>query len=282
MTDGPRIPAPTWMIGCGHLGGAIVDGWRMAAFDLGGLTVIRPSGREVAGVRTVATPSAAGAAPKIVILAMKPQQLDAVAPLLRSLLTAKTIVVSLLAGVEAESLRARFPGVAAVVRAMPNVAVEIRRGVIALFSADADSAQRQAVAELFQPLGFAPWLDEEAGLAAIGSVGGAGPAYVARFIAALAKAGEARGLSREMAGVVALETVLGTAWLGAATKHDMADIARRVASPNGTTQAGLAVLDRDAVLDELIAVTIDAAARRGAELAEEAKSGSLAAAAELS
>lgn len=282
MTEGPSIPTPTWMVGCGNLGGAIVDGWRSAGFDLGGLTVIRPSGRAVEGVRTVAAPADAGPAPKIVILAMKPQQLDTVAPVLRPLLTAKTVVISMLAGVEAASLRARFPGAAAIVRAMPNLPVAIRRGVIALFSADGDDAQRQQVAELFQPLGFAPWLDDEARLAAIGSVAGAGPAYAARFIAALAKAGEQRGLSSEMAGIVALETVLGTAWLGAASKHDMAEIARRVASPNGTTEAGLAVLDRDAVLDELIAVTIAAAARRGAELAEEAKGGSLAAAAELS
>ncbi len=282
MTEGPRIPAPTWMVGCGNMGGAIVDGWRASGFDLGGLTVIRPSGREVEGVRTVAGPAEAGPAPKIVILAMKPQQLDSVAPVLRPLLTAKTIVISLLAGVEADSVRARFPGVAAVVRAIPNIPVTIRRGVIALFSPDADEGQAQMVAELFQPLGFAPWVDEEHRLATIGSVAGAGPAYVARFIAALAKAGEQRGLSSEMAGIIALETVLGTAWLGAATKQDMAAIARRVASPNGTTEAGLAVLDRDAVLDELIAVTIEAAARRGAELAEEAKGGSLAAAAELS
>ena len=56
----------------------------------------------------------------------------------------------------------------------------------------------------------------------------------------------------------------------------MSAIAKRVASPNGTTEAGLAVLDRENVLDQLVAVTIDAAARRGAELAEEAKSPSLA------
>ncbi len=282
MTELPRIPSPTWMVGCGNMGGAIVDGWRGAGFDLGGLTVIRASGRAVEGVRTVAAAADAGPAPKIVILAMKPQQLDEVALRMRPLLTAKTVVISMLAGVEAASLRARFPGVAAVVRAMPNLAVAIRRGVIALYSPDEKDALRQQVAELFQPLGFAPWVTDEAKLAAIGSVAGAGPAYVARFIAALAKAGEKRGLSSEMAGIVALETVLGTAWLGASTKHEMAEIARRVASPNGTTEAGLAVLDREGVLDELIAVTIAAAARRGEELAEEAKSGSLAASAELS
>lgn len=282
MSQAPAIPVPTWMVGCGNLGGAIVDGWRSAGFDLSGLTVIRPSGRPVEGVRTVLAPADAGPPPKVVILAMKPQKLDEVAPRLRPLLSARTILVSLLAGVEAESLRARFPGVAAVVRALPNLPVAIRRGVIALFSERDDQSVRQQVAELFQPLGFAPWVNDEDKLAALGSVAGAGPAYAARFIGALAKAGEQRGLSTEIAAIAALETVLGTAWLAAAQQLDMAELARRVASPKGTTEAGLAVLDRDRVLEELVAVTIAAAARRGAELAEEAKAGALAGADPLS
>jgi pyrroline-5-carboxylate reductase len=159
---------------------------------------------------------------------------------------------------------------------MPNLPVAIRRGVVALYSGDADDETRQELSNLFGPLGFTLWTSDEAKLAAVGSVAGAGPAYVARFIAALAKAGEKRGLSRELASTIALETVLGTAWLAASKEEDMDSIARRVASPRGTTEAGLAVLDREAVLDQLIAVTIEAAARRGAELAEEAKSPSLA------
>ena len=95
------------------------------------------------------------------------------------------------------------------------------------------------------------------------------------WAAALAKAGVKRGLSAESASTIALETVLGTAWMAASTGEDMDSVARRVASPKGTTEAGLAVLDREHVLDELIAVTIQAAARRGAELAEEARASSL-------
>ena len=120
------------------------------------------------------------------------------------------------------------------------------------------------------------WAADEAKFAAIGSVAGAGPAYVARFIAALTKAGEKRGLSSEIALTIALETVLGTAWMAATTGESMDSIAKRVASPKGTTQAGLAVLDREAVLDQLIALTIEAAAKRGAELAAEAHGPSLA------
>jgi pyrroline-5-carboxylate reductase len=264
------------------MGGAIVAGWRAAGVDLSSAVVIRPSGTPVEGVRTVTIYEEAGRAPELVVLGFKPQKLDEVAPDLRKFLSARTVLVSILAGVEAATLRERFPGVAAVVRAMPNLPVAIRRGVVALYSEDADQQTRQQLSDLFGALGYAPWLSDEAKFAGVGSVAGAGPAYVARFIAALAKAGEKRGLSAELAQTVALETVLGTAWMAASTGEDMESIARRVASPKGTTEAGLAVLDRDQVLDQLIAITIEAAARRGAELAAEAKSPALAETARLS
>lgn len=276
MTDGPRLPVPTWFVGCGNMGGAIVEGWRSAGLDLSSAVVIRPSGMPVTGVRTVRSLADAGAVPRLVVLGFKPQKLDEVAPQLKPWLTSKTTVVSILAGVEAVSLRDRFPNAGAIVRAMPNLPVAIRRGVIALYTEDADEATKQEIGNLFAALGFAIWTADEAKFAGIGSVAGAGPAYVARFIAALAKAGEERGLSPEIAATVALETVLGTSWMAATTCESMEEVARRVASPKGTTEAGLAVLDHDRVLDQLISVTIQAAAQRGAQLAEEAKSPSLA------
>jgi pyrroline-5-carboxylate reductase len=224
----------------------------------------------------------AGAPPKVVVLAFKPQKLDEVAPELRRFLSAKTSVVSLLAGVEAASLRERFPAVGAIVRAMTNLPVAVRRGVTGLYSADLGAREQEELNNLFSALGFAMWMADEQKLAALGSVAGAGPAYVARFIAALTKAGMKRGLTEEIAATLALETVLGTAWMASTRSESMESIAKRVASPEGTTEAGLAVLDHDHVLDQLVELTIDAAARRGAELAEEAKSALLADTARLS
>ncbi|MFL6764226.1 MAG: pyrroline-5-carboxylate reductase family protein [Sphingomicrobium sp.] len=266
-----QLPAPTWFVGCGNMGRAILDGWRTGGLDLAPVTVIRPSAMPVEGVRVVTGFAEAGVPPKLVVLAFKPQKLDEIAPELRKYLSAKTVVVSLLAGVEAQSLRQRFPGAGAIVRATPNLPVAVRRGVTGLYSPDADDPTRQELNNLFSALGFAMWMADEAKLAALSSVAGAGPAYVARFIAALTKAGQNRGLTEEIAAVIARETVLGTAWMAASTGEDMSSIAKRVASPKGTTQAGLDVLDREHVLDELIAVTIDAAARRCVELAEEAR-----------
>lgn len=266
-----KIPEPTWFVGCGNMGGAILEGWRACGLDLSPVTVIRPSGTPVEDARTVTTIAEAGPPPKLAVLAFKPQKLDEIASGLRRYLSARTILVSLLAGVEAASLRQRFPGVGAIVRAVPNLPVAVRRGVTGLYSEDAQADVRQQVGDLFVALGFAMWTADEQKLAALGSVAGAGPAYVARFTAALAKAGVKRGLTEEIASTLALETVLGTAWMAATKGESMDSVARRVASPKGTTQAGLDVLDSDHVLDELVALTIEAASRRGAELAEEAR-----------
>jgi len=273
-----ELPNPTWFVGCGNMAGAMIEGWRSAGVDLSGAVAIRPSGKPVEGVRTVTSMGEAmadgGQAPKLAILGFKPQKLDEIAPELAQLLTEETVIVSMLAGVEASTLRSRFMRSRSVVRVMPNLPVSIRRGVVALYSDDAEDSLRAQLAELAAVLGYAMWTTTETGLAAIGSVAGAGPAYVARFVRALAKAGERRGLPQALSATIALETVLGAAWMAATTRESMDEVARRVASPKGTTEAGLAVLDREGVLDALIAVTIDAAARRGAELAEEAANAS--------
>ena len=274
MSTGPQLPAPTWFVGCGNMGHAIVDGWRTAGIDLSQVVVIRPSGKPVDGARVVTSLADAGVPPKLVVLGVKPQKLDEVAPQLKPWITGRTTIVSILAGVEAASLRERFSNAGAIIRAMPNLPVATRRGVTALYTADADEAVKQQIGDLFVALGWAMWTIDETRLAAIGSVAGAGPAYVARFVSALAKAGEAKGLSADIAATIALETVLGTSWMAATTGETMDAVVKRVASPNGTTQAGLGILDP--ALDKLIDATIEAASLRGKELAAEARGASLA------
>ena len=265
-----QLPSPIWFVGCGNMAGAMIHGWRMAEIDLSNAVAIRPSGKPVEGVRTVSSLKEAGAAPATVVLGFKPQQLDEVAPDLAPWLTSKTLIVSLLAGTEAESLRQRFRK-GTIIRATPNLPVAVRRGVVALHSADASSEVRKQVGDAFAALGYAMWAESELVFATIGAVAGAGPAYVARFVDALAKAGAEQGLPKDLALNIAVETVLGTAWMAASSREPMDELARRVASPRGTTEAGLSVLDRDSALDKLVGKTIESARRRGAELAAEAR-----------
>lgn len=265
-----QLPSPTWFVGCGNMAGAMIDGWRSAHVDMSMAAVIRPSGAPVDGIRTVTSFKDAGAAPRMVILGFKPQQLDEVAYDLAPWVTSKTIVVSLLAGVEVASLRKRFAkGI--LVRAMPNLPVSIRRGVVALHSDGIEEALHKTLSDLFAALGYAMWTDSEKVLGAIGSVAGSGPAYAARFIDALAAAGVRQSLPEALSATIARETVLGTAWMAASSGETMDGLARRVASPAGTTEAGLAVLDKDGAIDALIDQTLEAAAERGRLLAQAAR-----------
>lgn len=254
----------------------MIEGWRTTGADLSDAVVIRPSGKPVEGLRVITNYAEAGPPPKLVILGCKPQQLDEVVTRLSAHLTAQTVVVSLLVGVEVATLREKLWTAGAVVRALPNLPISVRRGVVALYGDDLPGEVHDELSQLFALLGFAMWTNTEANLAAIGSVAGAGPAYVAKFIDALTKAGVDRGLSSETASTIALETVLGTAWMAASTRETMGEIVQRVASPDGTTAAGLAVLGREDVLDKLVSLTIAAASRRAGELAAEAKGAQLA------
>jgi pyrroline-5-carboxylate reductase len=151
---------------------------------------------------------------------------------------------------------------------MPNLPVADQKGVSALYSEDGDAEARAMVEALIATLGLAPWCEDEAAFSAIGAVAGSGPAYVARFAAALAKGGEGLGLDPELARMIATQTLVGTAAM--AGHESMADIARRVASPKGTTEQGLAVLDADDGIQRLVDRMLDAAIARGKQLAAEA------------
>lgn len=264
----PVLPAPTWLVGCGNMAGAMVAGWQAAGVDFGQVTAIRPSGTPVAGVRTV-TALPTNEAPRFVMLGVKPQKLDEVVPGLAPHVGGETFLVSLLAGVTGTTLRQRFPRARAIVRAMPNLPVAERQGVTALYSDDDDQEARDLVETLMTALGLAPWCGDEAAFSAIGAVAGSGPAYVARFAAALAVGGEALGLDADLARAVSTQTLIGTAAM-AAHGEALADIARRVASPNGTTEQGLVVLDSADGLQALVDRMLAAAIVRGCELAEAA------------
>lgn len=267
----PVFPVPAWFVGAGNMAGAMIDGWKRAAVALDGVTVIRPSGTPMDGLM-VRTTYPEGS-PRFVMLGFKPQKLDEIAPGLATHVGGDTILVSMLAGTSANSLRKRFPDARAIVRVMPNLPVSEGQGVTALYTDDPDAEARGLVEALMAALGDAPWCANEDDFSAIGAVAGSGPAYVARFAAALAKGGEYLGLDPDLASRIAVKTMIGTGAMAAATGESMTDLARRVASPKGTTEQGLAVLDSADGLLPLIERMLDAAIERGRQMAEDARRG---------
>lgn len=263
---------PLWLVGCGNMGGAMLRQWVAAGIDAAGITVIDPGTPQVPpGVRVVADVADAGPHPSTIVLAVKPQQIDAAAgAILPAMAGRPALLISILAGVEEAVLRERF-GADAVVRAMPNLPVGIGKGVVALHTSSAEARYRGAAEQLMQPLGLVEWIADEALFDAVTALSGCGPGFVYRFIDALAAAGTALGLPREQAARLAVATVEGSALLAAGAAESPAVLADRVASPRGSTRAGLDVLDRDDALKRLLTETLAAAARRNAAMAAEAR-----------
>jgi pyrroline-5-carboxylate reductase len=270
MTD-PLLPGPLWFAGCGNMGSAMLARWIDEGVDPAHVSVIRPSGRSVTpGVRvTVDYPE--DEVPAIVMLAMKPHQLDTVADALAPILDEATILVSVLAGVELASLRARFIAPRTIVRAMPNLPVRIGRGVIGLHGDGGDIAARNLVTGLMAALGHAEWFEDEVLFNLVTTLAGSGPAFVYRFIEALAEGGEKLGFAPEQALHLALATVEGAAMLARGDPRGPAELAAAVTSQGGTTAAGLKILDADGALRDVVARALDAARRRSLEMAVEAR-----------
>jgi len=266
------LPGPFWLIGCGNMAGAMLERWLGCGLDPSLVTVVRPSGQPVGeGVRVVTQSPQGGEPPAIVMLGVKPQKLAEVAPALAPRLASETILVSILAGVELATLRARFPAPRAIVRAMPNTPVRLGKGVVDLIGEGLNAAGRETVDALMTALGHAEWFDDEARFALAGHLSGAGPAFLFRFIDALAAAGEELGLPADQAGRLATAMVEGAAALAVSADAPPSELARRVASPGGTTEAGLKVLDEGDALRTLVLRTLDASRRRGIALAEAAR-----------
>jgi pyrroline-5-carboxylate reductase len=257
------------IVGCGNMGGAMLAGWLAGGLDPARFTVVDPVLAEApAGVRLLReVPSGAF---DVVLLGIKPQALGEVAPALEPA-TRGAIVLSILAGAELATLAAHFPAARALVRVMPNLAAAIGKSPLGLFGHGLDAAGLAGVQAFLDPLGTAEWLASEDQLDAVTALAGSGPAFVYRFVAALAEGGAALGLDPAQADRLARSMVEGAAMLAANSADEPAELARRVTSPGGTTAAGLAVLDADQAFLRLIEATLRAARDRGAELAAAAR-----------
>jgi len=184
----------------------------------------------------------------VVVLAVKPAKLDEAA----AQLAGASVVLSLLGATSLEKVQGAFPR-AKVVRVMPNVGVEVRKGVLCVAGAP-DSE----LCSLLGRLGHVVEL-EDSEFDAATAVMGCAPAYLALAVEAIADAGAADGLDAELARELVIETTLGTAEL-MRVRHP-ADVRKAVASPGGSTEAGLEALDREGAR-EAFAAAVQASLER--------------------
>ncbi len=178
----------------------------------------------------------------VLLLAVKPQQMDAVLAEIRNAVRAVALVVSIAAGITIERLAAGLVPGQRIVRVMPNTPCLIGRGASCFsLGQHATKADAETVAALFSAVGTAFEVPESL-LDAVTGLSGSGPAFVYSMIEALTEGGVAGGLPPKLAAELAARTAVGAAEMVLQTGETPAVLRDRVTSPGGTTQAGLAVL----------------------------------------
>ena len=203
----------------------------------------------------------------VVVLAVEPQVLDEVLDDIASVVRSTAFVISVAAGYPIQRIARHLPQLPdrKIVRAMPNTPSMIRGGATAWASAgDLSVGDAVAVAGLFEPVGKVVMVKESA-LDAVTGLSGSGPAYIYVMIEALADGGVKMGLPRQTAQLLAAQTVAGAARMVLESDEHPAALKDRVASPGGTTIAGLHVLEQGRFRATVISA-VEAATKRSVEL----------------
>lgn len=209
----------------------------------------------------------------VVVLAVKPQHVGDLLAQVGTAVGPEAVVVSIAAGLTCASLEAALPDGVAVVRVMPNTPATIGRGVAALSAGSAaDATHLDLVERLLERTGLVVRVPEHQ-QSIVTAISGSGPAYVFHLIDALAEAGTAGGLPRDLALRLAAHTVAGSGAYAVESGTHPALLREAVSSPGGTTLAALAVLDERAVR-AAYAAAARAAADRADELSEGLKGSS--------
>ena len=252
------------MLGCGKMGSAMLEGWLKGALDPGDVWVIDPNPSEWLQGTGVHINEGRPDSPGILLVAVKPQMMADALPDVAAMGGGETVVLSVAAGVTIAKFEDAFGPGTPVIRAMPNTPAAVGRGITALVANDKGQPTIDLAADLLDAVGQTVMLESEDQMDAVTGVSGSGPAYVFHMIECMAKAGEAQGLSPELALALAKATVGGAGQLAEDSPKDPGTLRSDVTSPNGTTQAGLDVLMAE--LPDLMKRTVGAAADRSREL----------------
>jgi pyrroline-5-carboxylate reductase len=239
------------LIGAGNMASALARGWASAEtgpdemlFSDADEERARSLAAEVSGRRSESNRELAERA-DVVVLAMKPGALGPVAEDVRVPVSERTVpVVSILGATPIAALEEALGGGTPILRFMPNVAAEVRRGTFCYTSnASLDDRAARDLLDLFGLLGELVPVEERL-MDAATAISGAGPAFMAMVVEALTDAGVAQGLTAAQASELAISTMEGSAALLARRHGDAASLKRQVTSPGGVTAAGLAALER--------------------------------------
>ena len=206
----------------------------------------------------------------LVILAVKPQVLkDVLQPLSSLLKQGRPLLVSIAAGINSASLQQWAGDEVPIVRCMPNTPALLQEGASALYATDQVSdAQRSLAETVLSAVGIVAWVEAEPTLDVVTALSGSGPAYFFLFMEAMQAVGEQLGLDAETAQRLTQQTALGAARMAVESDDDVAELRRKVTSPNGTTEAAIQSFE-NSQLRETVELALTAAFLRSQDLAKE-------------
>lgn len=263
------------LAGCGNMGFAMLAGWLGGGvLEAANVYVVEPNemlrGRAAGlGVHVVMDAEALpiGLIPTLVVIAVKPQVMGAVLPAYAAMAGQGTAFLSVAAGVGMNAYESALGTTTEIVRCMPNTPAAIGKGMLVYFNnRNVSAATERFVCTLLACSGLVAKILEEALMDAVTAVSGSGPAYVFHFIECLTEAGKAAGLPADIAGQLAMQTIMGAGALAASSADSPSQLRVNVTSPNGTTQAALNVLMGDGALQTLVTKAVEAARLRSVEL----------------
>ena len=259
------------LVGCGKMGGAMLDGWLARGLAASEVIVAEPVEAlrpRKSGLRAVGSSQEVRETPEMVVLAVKPQTMDAVLPDLRRFADEGAVFLSIAAGKTLKYFATHLGETAKVVRSMPNTPAAVRQGItVAVAAPGVAAAEKKRCQELLEAVGQALWVEDETLLDPVTALSGSGPAYVFLLVEAMAAAGAKLGLSAEMAMQLARATVAGSGELLRQSGEPASQLRVNVTSPGGTTAEALKVLMAPDGIQTVFDKALAAASRRSKELA---------------
>ncbi|RMH50868.1 MAG: pyrroline-5-carboxylate reductase [Zetaproteobacteria bacterium] len=260
-------------IGGGNMARALIAGLARGGHAMDRVLVIEPDGARAQaladefGVRVKSRQVKGIGDCGLVVLAVKPQQMQSVVGSVAARLGDDATLLSIAAGIECGRIRHWLGDCrVALVRAMPNTPAQVGSGIAALYSEEEDGVHRARAEYLLAACGKTIWVENEAQLHAVTAISGSGPAYFFLLTELLQASGVAMGLPAESAALLAAHTALGAGRMLVETGADPASLRQQVTSPNGTTQAALDVM-YDEGLPDIVRRAVQTAGRRSRELA---------------
>ena len=265
-------------IGGGNMARAIYGGLLDSGFTATNLSVVDPSAAAqdnarqagIAQVFDIARDEMLSA--NLIVLAIKPQITKAALQPLAGRLGSNSLVLSIVAGINADSLAALLglSDAGCIIRCMPNTPALVGEGMTGLYAnKESGSAEAKVLAErVMSSVGQCIWVESESDLDVITAISGSGPAYFFLFIESLTDAAIALGMNSESARKLALQTALGASRLASLSSEDAATLRKNVTSPGGTTEQAIQAFEASDIRGIVVQAT-QAAARRSLELSKE-------------